>query len=120
MSSALVRQALELVDPEESVRGRGKKAKSRSSLGQEIGRPLKNKRKQKQPEKHSRTDEVTDNIRKLLALSQHTTDPNITKKIVARCAAGKPVSQKTASKKVEEKSILFPDDEPEARPEPDS
>lgn len=110
MSSALVRQALEIVDPEESVRGRNKKAK-RPKQGQEHSHPYKNKSKKPEKPEKSAEEIAEENIRKLLALSKPTADPSITKKIVQRAVGGKPLVDKPVKKKEENKSILFADED---------
>lgn len=108
MSSALIRQALEFVDPEEhsKLKKRGKK-RSRSA-GQAVPHPYKSR-----SEKTNNTtndNKVDQNIKKLLVLSEPAADPNIVEKIIQRAKKQKPLLENTEVKKGKEKSILFPEE----------
>lgn len=108
MSSALVRQALELVDPEECL-AKKRGSRSRRPPGQERRHIFKNKTKKiKEPIK-SKEQIAEENIKKLLALSKPTADSTITEKIVERATKRKPLADKPVVKVDDNKSILFPE-----------
>ncbi|KAH9640890.1 hypothetical protein HF086_000795 [Spodoptera exigua] len=93
MSSALVRQALELVDQEDHrhlYKSKTKKARE----------PVKSKEQLS-----------AENIDKLLKLSTRAADTSLADKIVERAIRRKPLADKEEVKQEEEKSILFPEGE---------
>lgn len=102
MSSALVRQALELVDSENSVRDKKRKS-SRRGQGDDRHRQY-DKRKKSEPEQH-RSESV---VEKLLLLTKHKSDTRVTNKLVSRAISGKPATS-TSKQVEEEKSVLFED-----------
>ncbi|KAL0810669.1 hypothetical protein ABMA28_010002 [Loxostege sticticalis] len=111
MSSALVRQALELVDPEESVGKRGKRRSGQSRRGGSSGQgtnPYKRNKKPNQKDTKTSTDIAEENIKKLLALSTPAVDKKTAEKIVERAIKGKPLAEKLQGKTDDGKSILFP------------
>ncbi|XP_072946270.1 uncharacterized protein [Epargyreus clarus] len=112
MSSALVRQALELVDPEENIKNkrRARRRPYQDPSGQGfISQKRKNKKIVKQTSKSQ--EEVTqENIKKLLALSKPTADSTVATKIIERAIKGKPLADKIEIKTDEDKSILFPEE----------
>ncbi|RVE42268.1 hypothetical protein evm_013076 [Chilo suppressalis] len=111
MSSALVRQALEFVDPEESGSKRTKRRKGQSARpgapGQDNREPYK--RNKKPPQKDNSTDKVEENIKKLLALSTPSIDKKVAGKVLERAIKGKPLVEKIKVKEDDGKSILFAD-----------
>lgn len=108
MSSALIRQALEFVDPEEhsKLKKRGKK-RSRSA-GQAVPHPYKSR--SGKTNNTTNDNKVDQNIKKLLVLSEPAADPNIVEKIIQRAKKQKPLLENTEVKKGKEKSILFPEE----------
>ncbi|CAK1547558.1 unnamed protein product [Leptosia nina] len=112
MSSALVRQALAFVDPEDNETKKKKRSKAnrRSNSGQD-SHPYKSSIKRKSlKEEKSEEDTVDSKIKKLLALSAPVSKPKIAKKILERAAKGKPLLEKVEKKVEKEQSILFPED----------
>ncbi|PZC73348.1 hypothetical protein B5X24_HaOG209668 [Helicoverpa armigera] len=93
MSSALVRQALELVDQEDHRQLY--KSKSR--------KPAAPARSQEQ--------QVQDNVSKLLKLSARAAHPSVADKIVERAVRRKPLADTPEEKQDDHKSILFPETE---------
>ncbi|CAB3240369.1 unnamed protein product [Arctia plantaginis] len=107
MSLALVRQALELVDPEECLtKKRG--GRVRRPAGQGYRHLSKNKSKAGKVSK-SKDQIAEENIKKLLALSKPTADTSTTEKIVERAIKQKPLADKPEVKVDDNKSILFPE-----------
>ncbi|CAG9792278.1 unnamed protein product [Diatraea saccharalis] len=111
MSSALVRQALEFVDPEESGGKRNKRPKRQPTRPGASGQGVYNhsKRKEKSVQKETRRDKAEEIIEKLLALSTPSVDKKIAEQILKRSIKGKPLADKLEIKKDDGKSILFPD-----------
>ncbi|CAH2098531.1 unnamed protein product [Euphydryas editha] len=114
MSSALVRQALAFVDPEENI-GKGKKRRANPSRHQSTGQvsshPYKRKsKKQKQSSDKSNKQITEENIKKLLQLSTPTANKEVAQKIVERAVKGKPLAEKIEEKVNNGKSILFPEE----------
>lgn len=112
MSAALVRQALEFVDPDENIdkKKRTKRVAKSSSSGQVGIQKNEPKPKVQKREKIQKVDIAQENIKKLLKLSKPVVDKKAAKLIVARACKGKPLAEKIKVKKDVEKSILFPDD----------
>uniref|UniRef100_A0A1E1W040 Uncharacterized protein n=1 Tax=Pectinophora gossypiella TaxID=13191 RepID=A0A1E1W040_PECGO len=108
MSSALVRQALQFVEQEESGGKRGKR-RAGPATSQEHTHPYRKPSKKSKARKEVPSD-VEDTVRKLLALSAPTPDNTVAQKIVERAVKGKPLLEKIEVKKEEEKSILFPEE----------
>lgn len=112
MSSALVRQALEFVDPEESGGKRSKRHTRQSrrpeAPGQDRFGPYKHNKKL--VKKETKKDTEQEKIKKLLALSRPTVDSKIAGKIIERAVKGKPLADIVEEKKDDGKSILFPDE----------
>lgn len=115
MSSALVRQALAFVDPEENI-GKGKKRRANPSRHQSTGQvsshPYKQKsKKQKQQQVDKSKEQITEeNIQKLLKLSTPTANKEVAQKIVERAVKGKPLIEQIKEKVDDGKSILFPNE----------
>ncbi|CAH0715129.1 unnamed protein product, partial [Brenthis ino] len=111
MSSALVRQALELVDPEENTKKKTKRRPNTSRhQGQVVSHPYKKNKKQLQKKVISKEEITEENIKKLLALSTPTADSATAQKIVERAIKGKALSEKIEVNVEQQKSILFPDE----------
>lgn len=112
MSSALVRQALELVDQEDSVEAKRAARRSRPPhAGQDHRHLFKSKsRKPKTPVKSK--DQLTEeNINKLLKLSKPVAHSSVADKIVERAIKRKPLADTIEVKRDDHKSILFPEGE---------
>ncbi|KPJ03886.1 hypothetical protein RR46_01838 [Papilio xuthus] len=115
MSSALVRQALALVEGEENSVQKQRKGKKKKTQPQELDKvrdlnhPYRrtNKKTQKETKKSEKEIEE-ENIKKLLALSKPTANSAVAKKIVERAVKRKPLLDKIKVKKDDHKSILFP------------
>lgn len=115
MSAALIRQALELVDPEESVDKRSKRGavRRKGSSSQETKKQQIPKKINKKQQKNKSSEQVSKaTVKKLLALSRPTVKKTVSEKIVQRAIKRKPLVEKIEVKKDEGKSILFPEDEP--------
>lgn len=110
MSSALVRQALALVDPEENTKNSRRGNNPNRHQGQVSSHPYKKNKKQQQNITKSKKEVTEENIKKLLALSTPSADTATAKKIVERAIKGKPLCERIEIKKEQEKSILFPDE----------
>ncbi|XP_041971719.1 uncharacterized protein LOC121727792 [Aricia agestis] len=115
MSSALVRQALEFVEPEESDKRKRNKRRNNSTRHptgtvQDLYHPYnqKNKKPTKGTEKSKNSAE--ENIKKLLALSTPVAKSVAKDKIIERAIKGKPLLQKVEKPKEDESSILFPEE----------
>lgn len=112
MSSALVRQALELVDQEDSGEAKRGSRKTRPRHGGQDHRHLyKSKSKQPREPAKSTQQQSAENIDKLLKLSTRAADPSLADKIVERAVRRKPLADKEEVKPDDHKSILFPEGE---------
>uniref|UniRef100_A0A2A4K106 Active regulator of SIRT1 n=1 Tax=Heliothis virescens TaxID=7102 RepID=A0A2A4K106_HELVI len=112
MSSALVRQALELVDQEDSGEAKrgGRRARPRHA-GQDHRQLYKSKKPQA-PAK-SKEQQAEENVSKLLKLSTRTAHPSVADKIVERAVKRKALADTPQERRDDYKSILFPDTEPQ-------
>lgn len=112
MSSALVRQALELVDQEDSGEAKRGSRKTRPRHGGQDHRHLYKSRSKKPREPAKSKQQLSaENIDKLLKLSTRAADPSLADKIVERAVRRKPLADKEEVKQDEHKSILFPEGE---------
>ncbi|KAJ8708875.1 hypothetical protein PYW08_010257 [Mythimna loreyi] len=112
MSSALVRQALELVDQEDSVEAKRAARRSRPRrAGQDQKHLFKNKSKKPKAPVKSKEQLTEENINKLLKLSKPVAQSSVVDKIVERAIKRKPLADTIEVKQDDHKSILFPEGE---------
>ncbi|CAF4956463.1 unnamed protein product [Pieris macdunnoughi] len=112
MSTALVKQALAFVDPEENDTKKRKRARVNQRLksGQGSSHSHKRENKKNKTDIPPEGDRVESNIRKLLALSAPVSKPEVAQKILERAVKGKPLLERVEKKVEIEQSILFPEE----------